>query len=111
MKEKLSKIRDALVIYGKADDGIIAFTKGFAYRGEKDENSPANKALTLFDSILTDLDSPELVEKMLINMINIKRKECRLPSIDVDFLKDKDPQGYDEWKSYALAAINAIKGE
>ncbi len=58
MKEKLQKVKQTLEIYAKADDGIIELTKGFAYRGEKDANSLANKGIALIDSIIAELDSP-----------------------------------------------------
>lgn len=88
MKEKLSKIRDALEFYGHIPDYKAPYTGGMGKLyfdcGEK-----AKETVALLNSILAELDSPELVERVEDAIFNLEN--CSL-------------------ESAAQAAINTIKG-
>lgn len=104
MKEKLIKIREALEFYGHVPDCKAPYTGGMGKLyfdcGEK-----AKEATTLLDSILADLDSPELVEKVAKSIV--ASRVC-----GPDDLKSHQVEVFwDSWTREAQAALNTIKEE
>lgn len=95
MKEKLNKIREALFRMGYQNPGTP--TQWF--------NNYAKDTLEIVDSILTELESPELVEKVAKSIVSFR--VCG----PQDHRRHQVESFWNAWTGEALAAINTIKRE